>query len=337
MRKKNSTHPNQLVLPGIESAPPKVRAHGLREAHTYPLVSRGNRQGRPFTSFRVPASEAWTTYPEIEFRTPNSQPCIVLDVDGSNALERCLWLVDHGKVLEPNWMVTRKDGGGTHMAYTLARPVLTGPDMRAAPIRALARVSEYYASAVEADSGYTGVLSHNPMARAHGPGFATNWGRREPYRLPELAEVIPFGWRIPKVPRTGEGRNCALFDALRRFAGSPENAEHDLFTVAMAINQGFERPLSVQEVRGIAKSVTKRRARWVARGAYYTPEQRTLWGRERGIRSGKARRKRTADRDSEIIEAVEAGRSYRAVAREFGLSAMAVWKIVHRVYTELLR
>ena len=336
MRKKNSTHPNQLVLPGIESAPPKVRAHGLREAHTYPLVSRGNRQGRPFTSRRVPASEAWD-YPEIEFRTPNSQPCIVLDLDGSSALERVLWSVEKGRVLQPNWMVTRKDGGGTHMVYTLARPVLTGPDMRAAPIRALARVSEYYATAVEADSGYTGVLSHNPMARAHGPGFATNWGRREPYRLPELAEVIPFGWRIPKVPRTGEGRNCALFDALRRFAGSPENAEHDLFTVAMAINQGFERPLSVQEVRGIAKSVTKRRARWVARGAYYTPEQRTLWGRERGIRSGKARRKRTADRDSEIIEAVEAGRSYRAVAREFGLSAMAVWKIVHRVYTELLR
>ena len=85
MRKKNSTHPNQLVLPGIESAPPKVRAHGLREAHTYPLVSRGNRQGRPFTSFRVPASEAWTTYPEIEFRTPNSQPCIV---PGRGRLER---------------------------------------------------------------------------------------------------------------------------------------------------------------------------------------------------------------------------------------------------------
>ena len=168
------------------------------------------------------------------------------------------------------------------------------------------------------------------MARAHGPGFATNWGRREPYRLPELAEVIPFGWRIPKAPRTGEGRNCALFDALRRFAGSPENAEHDLFTVAMAINQGFERPLSVQEVRGIAKSVTKRRARWVARGSYYTPEQRTLWGRERGIRSGKARRKRTADRDAAIVEAVECGESIRSVEREYGLTHGTVRWIMRR-------
>ena len=233
-------------------------------------------------------------------------------------------------MLGPNWMVTRKDGGGTHMVYTLARPVLTGPDMRAAPIRLLGRVSEYYASAVEADSGYTGVLSHNPMARAHGPGFATNWGRREAYRLPELAEVIPFGWRIPKAPRTGEGRNCALFDALRRFAGSPENAEHDLFAVAMAINQGFDIPLGVPEVRGIAKSVTKRRARWIAAGAYYTDQQKTLWGRERGIRSGKARRKRTADRDAAIVEAVMAGRSMRDVGREFGLTEGSVRWIVRR-------
>ena len=89
MRKKNSTHPNQLVLPGIESAPPKVRLHGLREAHTYPLVSRGKRPGRAFSSFRVPVVEAWA-YPEIELRTGNSAPCLVLDVDGSNALERCL-------------------------------------------------------------------------------------------------------------------------------------------------------------------------------------------------------------------------------------------------------
>ena len=33
-----------------------------------------------------------------------------------------------------------------------------------------------------ADPGYTGVLTHNPMAAAHGSGFVTNWGRRKPYR-----------------------------------------------------------------------------------------------------------------------------------------------------------
>ena len=321
--------PEQLELPGIEFVPPKVRSHGLREAHTYPLVSRGKRPWRAFSSFRVAAAEAWA-YPEIELRTGNSAPCLVLDLDGATALGKALWVVEKHQAREWNWSVTRKDGGGTHLIWTLDRPVLTGPDMRISPIRLLGRVAEYYAQVFEADPGYTGVLTHNPMAAAHGRGFFTNWGRHEAYRLDELAAVIPFGWRIPKVALTAAGRNCALFDALRRFAGSPDNAEHDLFAVAMAINQGFDIPLGVPEVRGIAKSVTKRRARWSAAGAFYTDEQRTLWGRERGIRSGAARRKRTADRDAAIVEAVMAGRSMRDVGREFGLTEGAVRWIVRR-------
>ena len=53
------TYSKQLILP-IEFAPPKVRAHGLRDAHTYPLVSMGKgRGGAHSASFRVPAEDAW--------------------------------------------------------------------------------------------------------------------------------------------------------------------------------------------------------------------------------------------------------------------------------------
>ena len=181
-----------------------------------------------------------------------------------------------------------------------------------------------------ADPGYTGVLTHNPMAAAHGSGFVTSWGRRKPYRLDELAEVIPFGWRIPRIPRTAEGRKTGLFQALMKFAGKPEHAEHYLLAVTMATNQTFSPPLEQSHVRSVAKSVTLCRARWIAAGAYYTDEQKTLWGQERGVRSGAARRKCTADRDAAIVEAVEAGRSYRNVAREFGLTEGSVRWVVRR-------
>ena len=101
------------------------------------------------------------------------------------------------KILTPNWSVTRKAGGGTHAVWNLARPVhprRRGPGRHR--LRALARVSEYYAATLKADSGYTGVLSHNPMSAAHGPGFVTNW--LSPWghtRFLSWAEVIPFGWR----------------------------------------------------------------------------------------------------------------------------------------------
>ena len=71
-------------------------------------------------------------------------------------------------------------------------------------------------AALLADAGYTGGLSHNPMSAAHGPGFVTNWLRRDPYTLPELGEVIPLGWRKPTIAGTAIGRNCSMFDALRR-------------------------------------------------------------------------------------------------------------------------
>ena len=72
---------SQLSLP-IEYAPTKVRTHGLKDAHSYPLVSQGKgRDGAHRGSFRVPVEDAWA-YPEIELRAANSWPNIVLDVDG---------------------------------------------------------------------------------------------------------------------------------------------------------------------------------------------------------------------------------------------------------------
>ena len=56
----------------------EVREHGLQEIHSFPLVSRG----KGFPVSRKPARLAWR-WPEIELRTPNSIPVLILDVDTS--------------------------------------------------------------------------------------------------------------------------------------------------------------------------------------------------------------------------------------------------------------
>ena len=165
------------------------------------------------------------------------------------------------------------------------------------------------------------------MASAHGPGFVTNWFHRAAYSLPQLGEVIPFGWRRPTVSRTGVGRNCDLFQSLIRWAGCPENRENDCLAAAHVINQSFELPLPDSEVAGIAASVERYRKNW----SYYTPTQRTLWGRARGIKSGASRRKLTADRDRAIIQAVNEGRTMRDVGTEHGLTGAAVYWILKRL------
>ena len=78
------------------------------------------------------------------------------------------------------------------------------------------------------------------------------------------------------------------------------------------------------------RSVDRKRREWIAKDSYYSSEQRSLWGQERGIRSGKSRRKRNEDRDRAIIQAVDKGRSLRDVGREFGLTAEGVRWIIRR-------
>ena len=130
---------------------------------------------------------------------------------------------------------------------------------------------------------------------------------------------------------TDIGRNWDLFRALARWAGSPANLDNNVLAAAMAANEQFDQPLELAEVRGVAKSVEGKRRYWIAKGKFYTIEQRTLWGRERGIKSGEARREKNEDRDAAIVHAItEDGRPYREVAREFGLNVGAVHHIVKR-------
>ena len=114
------------------------------------------------------------------------------------------------------------------------------------------------AEKVGADAGYAGVLSSQPHElgahRGSGAELRTTWGRREPYELGELAEVIPFGWRKPKVPRTAVGRNSAVFESLMAWAGSPANAGIEVLTAAHLQNEHYRDhplgPLDLGELAG---------------------------------------------------------------------------------------
>ena len=318
----------QRWLP-IEAAPPKVRAHGLRDAHSRPLVSPGKIGGEFGVSFRVAPWAAWL-FPSLELRAANSYTCLILDLDGWGSYERAERTVRRTKVGALNWAVENKRTGGVHGVWTLANPVHRADMALAAPLKRYGRVSEYYAAALGADAGYTGVLTHNPMEDAQLPGFETHWLRREPYTLDELAAFIPFGWRRPKVSRTAVGRNCDVFAHCMRWAGAPENLGLPVFNEAHRINDGFKLPLDPPEVGGISRSVERYRRRWIKRGRFYSKAQRTAWGRARGIRSGLARRQRTRGRDQAIVQAWLCGASIHSLSRLYELDRKAIRHILNR-------
>lgn len=328
------TGPVQLELP-IAAAPPKVRAHGLRDAHSRPLVSKGKRKDGSFPgSFRVSPQEAWA-YPSLELRAGNSWPALVFDVDGPEGTQALAAAIAGGLVPGPNWMVTRSTSGGTHAVYCLARPVHRGAAARQAPLALLARVSERYAQAVGADRGFTAVLSHNPMSRAQrGTALKTTWGERDPYTLSGLADYVPRSWRKPTVPATAVGRNCALFEAGMKWAGSEANLGAPVLAVLAVANSEFETPLERREVEGIARSVERYRRRWEATGRFYTREERQAWAQACGLAGGKAsgvsRRAARLAKTAAVVADVLAGMPKREAARKHDLTPAGVRYLVKR-------
>ena len=314
---------------GINFAPAIVREHGLRDAHLQPLVAW--RKGQ---SFRVHASKAWG-YPSLELRAGNSWPCLTLDCDLPSAVVDALYWNHHGgdgpALPRPNMLVERQSNGHCHASWFLSRPVHRGESARAAPVRKLARISEFYRQTLEADSGFAGVLTHNPIQESHKVGeFRTHWGHRCGYSLDELAEPIPKGWRLPIAPSTETGRNCSLFRSMLKWAGSSLNCELPVLPMARATNDGLDVPLGDREVADIAKSVERYRRVWIAKGRFYTEDEREAWGRSLGLRSGVVRRASKAHRDLRIIEGHMAGFSTRKLARLFKLSQYAIRHVIRR-------
>ena len=326
-----SPQPQQL---GLDFAPAQVRAHGLRDAHTYPLVAPHKGE-----SFRVPASQAWG-YPSLELRAGNSWPLMGFDCDVPEKVIDALYAnhlgrprPDSPRLPRPNTIVQRRSNSHSHVSYFLAQPVHRGADAREAPLRLFARISEFYRQALGADPGYNGVLTHNPMHSAHRAGeFQTHWGCKEPYSLGELAEPIPKRWRLPVKPTTEAGRNNALLVTLMKWAGSPANIGLEVLAVARATNDGLEAPLGDSEVAGIAKSVERYRRSWIAKGRFYTEAEREAWASAMGLQSAAVRRAANADRDIRIIEGNAAGWSQRHLAKLFKVSRGAIRHVLQRGY-----
>ena len=284
--KKTPKHSDdQFSLALIEHAPREVREHGLQEIHSFPLVSRG----KGHAVFRQPARMAWRRYQEIELRTPNSFPALIFDVD-TLPLDY-LSIAFSVTVRPPNWIVSNPETGHAHIVYCLARPVLHGERVRQRPLRWWQRIAEFYRMTYRADLGYAGVLTHNPVHAK----WETTWWCKEPWTLPELAEVIPRGWRIPAKPTTPEGRNVTLFQAAMRWFGRPSNwdASTDLGDVHAWIGarnvEWFDVPLGGQECYWMAKSVCKISRKNLASGQ--TQRNLSRIQAAKGRRSGDVRRK----------------------------------------------
>lgn len=334
----------QLRLP-IEDAPPKVRAHGYSDAHERPLVGQ-TRRGKIVASFRVEPSVAWK-FRYLELNPANASSVLVFDCDDPETLLRVFPPFGGPSELpEPNWKSWNRKNGHAHVVYCFRAAVHRNLESRSAPQIRLAAIAEAYAAKLNADDGYAGILSRNPMTRPHRGAARTQWGRQRGYCLDELAEPVGIGRsaHLPRIEtaRTAEGRNCITFELSMRWAGSKKHAELPVLPVALGINKQFSVPLGFSEVAHIAKHVEGYRAQWIAgtgpvkgrrTGGFY--DHSSALQAARGKKGGHAKAKKLASENEErnsliVLARTTTGATQQELAAEFGLHQTTVGRILRR-------
>ena len=328
----------------LDFAPPKMQSR-LCDAHNRPLA--GFKRHGAMVSKRVMPSESWR-WPFLEIgQTRTSHCALVFDCDDPNTTELTL----HDKAFpQPSWIVQNLGNRHMHIGYGLALPVHRYPSAKQKPLQTLRRVTEYGRHILNADPGFSGVLTRNPAPQnpipEYGERTETRWGRKRLFGLDELRLFIPPNWRMP--PRgkatTGIGRNLDLFCDCMDFAGRQENEGLSVVEFAYgrveAIIEEYE-PVSNHlfpdsEIDGIAASVERYRQQWAKRkgsgGAERGWHSERFIGRQaaRGKASGKRRRKKTEVRDAFILVWWRAGHTQQALAQFHGLTKQQVSLILKR-------
>lgn len=219
-----------------------------------PLCSQDLSRGL----WRAPLAEA-LQLPYIQANPHKLIWVLVFDVDRPAALFS--W--QDANLPPPTWITTNPKNGHAHIAYVLSAPVAKSDVARLKPLRLLARIQHAITEKLEADKGYTGLITKTPM---HG-----NWHtwlvRHEPYDLNELRDWLPDDLPLPKrikrAEAAGLGRNVALFDTLRfwsyrnrRHFKSAKAWHKAVLSHAEQIND-FQEPLPFSEIKSTAKSVAK--------------------------------------------------------------------------------
>ncbi|MGB5878350.1 MAG: replication initiation protein [Psychrobacter nivimaris] len=207
------------------------------------------------TLFRKKTDRA-SAYAYVGYNPPNITRYIVLDLDYDNAL---FAYYDHNAPL-PQFIIKNPDNGHCHYVYQLKDPVTFYGKSKSAPIRLLTATEQALTALLNADRGFTGYLAKNALNRNH----ETYITGTKPYTLTELSQQLDLEHiETPNEPMNDHtyGRNSSTFDAVRvqAYKVSGKLSYTQLYNECLALaeshNAQYEKPMSYNEIKGIAKSI----------------------------------------------------------------------------------
>ena len=266
--------------------------------------------------------------PYIQVNPPKLKFWMIFDVD--RPASGYDW--DKANLPMPAWVSQNRENGHCHMAWGLSAPVLTSEAARLHPMRYLAAIESAYRAKLEADIGYSGLITKNPLNKR----WLSYVGDPTLHEMSYLADWVDLPKHTPKqgvkVEHYGLGRNCSLFEQVRHWSYRAIRDYRPLSTSVwndwvkscvievQTRNSFFPTPLQHRECYHIGFSIAK----WVWRrdkAAELEFRQRQAWkGKKGGMASGQSRLAASENQRATARLMSAKGMSQRAIAQELGVS-----------------
>ena len=202
-----------------------------------------------------------------------NQPCMFhyffFDIDRSDAV--MAWHEENLPV--PYWTAQTQKNGHAHLCYKLEIPLCTSEFGSQKAIAYASKVQAGLANKLGADVGYSHLITKNPF---HKDWRVTFW-TEQAYTLDYLADFVELPKKLSKEQEVlGLGRNCIMFDTVRKWAYKAIRAHRgstfdvwlgEVLKQCKNVNNAFLEPLLYSEVKATAKSIA--RYCWKKDGYHY--------------------------------------------------------------------
>jgi hypothetical protein len=183
----------------------------------------------------------------------------------------------------PNITCENPDNRHAHLLYGLGLPVQKAPEASVKALRYAAAVEQGLRVKLGGDPSYAAFTVKNPLSAF----WTVHTWQEELYDLDWLADyvdLVPYQDRRRHLPDYGIGRNCTLFENLRRWSYTairrmdwPDLETWRAACIAQAGQYNdFASPLPIKEIKSTAKSVSL----WTWH--HFTPEAFSAIQRARG-------------------------------------------------------
>ena len=247
---------------------PEFRSNFYQDLPKKPYCSYGKG-----TKTYIRSKKHAIQYPLIQVNHVHTVQYLIFDIDAPDAY---LHFFD-ANLPTPTWIAKNKKNGHCHVCYELKTPVCKTANAKLEPLRYLASIEYTYAKKLGADLRYSGLLTKNPVDR----DWEVTLLNPRPFELGELADYVDLETKPKKTENeknevSGLGRNCMMFDVVRKWAykairaclkGGYDSWYQKVLNMSLSANSAFLDPLPYSEVKATAKSIA--RYCWKKDGYHY--------------------------------------------------------------------